>query len=286
MVTRRVMGLSLNYWDTASGSEMVFIILNYVACVPVLLAVGGFSLYHFWGLMGNTTTIEGWEKDKAATMVRRGKIREIKYPYNLGRRRNIESVLGTNTFVWCCPTTPPGNGLHYALAEGQEIMEAEWPPKDPDRSRYEDPQKGFVLPESPWTYENGTFNPDLQPSNARLRNGNARRRQRGNGASALPPYHPDYHPNAVADDDALDVSSGSSVEDEGSPLPGTTRVRRGSEGYEIRPAGREDMLKRYLEELGETPGRYHRYISMSDSGEDDDEHLDSAAPATLRDKQQ
>jgi hypothetical protein len=28
--------------------------------------------------MNNTTTIEGWEKDKAATMVRRGKIREVR----------------------------------------------------------------------------------------------------------------------------------------------------------------------------------------------------------------
>lgn len=31
--------------------------------------------------MGNSTTIEGWEKDKVATLVRRGKIAEIKYPY-------------------------------------------------------------------------------------------------------------------------------------------------------------------------------------------------------------
>jgi len=36
-----------------------------------------FSLYHFYGLMANTTTIEGWEKDKAATMVRRGQVREV-----------------------------------------------------------------------------------------------------------------------------------------------------------------------------------------------------------------
>lgn len=27
--------------------------------------------------MANTTTIEGWEKDKAATMVRRGQVREV-----------------------------------------------------------------------------------------------------------------------------------------------------------------------------------------------------------------
>ena len=165
---------------------------------------------------------------------------------------------------------------------------SEWPPKDPDRSRYEDPQKGFVLPESPWTYENGTFNPDLQPSNVRLRNGNARRRQRGDGASELPPYHPDYDPDAVVDDDVSDISFGSSVEGEGYALPHRTQVRRGSEGYEIRPAGREDMLRRYLEDLGETPGRYHRYIPMPDSDEEGDgvEQLDSVPLAQLRQKQQ
>jgi len=35
------------------------------------------SIYHFYCLLGNSTTIEGWEKDKVATMIRRGKIREV-----------------------------------------------------------------------------------------------------------------------------------------------------------------------------------------------------------------
>lgn len=39
------------------------------------------SLYHFYCILGNTTTIEGWEKDKVATLIRRGKIREVKFPY-------------------------------------------------------------------------------------------------------------------------------------------------------------------------------------------------------------
>lgn len=83
--------------DALPTTELVLIMLNYVACVPVLMAVGAFrsvagtrvrlglrtstSIYHFLGLLGNSTTIEGWEKDKVATMVRRGKIREIKFPY-------------------------------------------------------------------------------------------------------------------------------------------------------------------------------------------------------------
>jgi palmitoyltransferase ZDHHC6 len=36
------------------------------------------SIYHFYCLLGNSTTIEGWEKDKATIMVRRGKIQEVR----------------------------------------------------------------------------------------------------------------------------------------------------------------------------------------------------------------
>ena len=57
------------------------IVLNLAACIPVLLCVSIFSLYHYWSLWSNTTTIESWEKDKVATLIRRGKIRDIKYPY-------------------------------------------------------------------------------------------------------------------------------------------------------------------------------------------------------------
>jgi palmitoyltransferase len=36
-----------------------------------------FSIYHFYCAMCNSTTIEGWEKDRVATMVRRGRVREV-----------------------------------------------------------------------------------------------------------------------------------------------------------------------------------------------------------------
>lgn len=45
------------------------------------VCVGLFSLYHLYLISSNTTTVERWEKDKVATLVRRGKIEEIKYPY-------------------------------------------------------------------------------------------------------------------------------------------------------------------------------------------------------------
>lgn len=61
-----------------STLEITMLILNYTLCVPVLIAVGTFSLYHLWSAAGNTTTIESWEKDKVASLKRRGKIREVR----------------------------------------------------------------------------------------------------------------------------------------------------------------------------------------------------------------
>ncbi|KAF9469816.1 DHHC palmitoyltransferase-domain-containing protein [Collybia nuda] len=263
MLTRRVFSAAgSRYWDEPSSAELVFIILNYVACVPVLLAVGGFSIYHFYSLLGNSTTIEGWEKDKAATMVRRGKIHEVKFPYNLGRRRNIESILGPNPLLWCWPTATPGTGLKYQLANDDDNHES-WPPRDPAERRTSSPEQEFVLPSSPWTYENGSVNPTLEPFNAHLRDrdSSTKRRKSNSGRSMLPPYHPDYQ-------EVSDVADDYSSED--SYNGKRNFVRRGSEGYEVRPVEREDMLQHYLRELGEEPGRYHRYIPYPESESEDD----------------
>lgn len=50
-------------------------VLPFLVCVKTTDC--GSSIYHFNALMKNTTTIEGWEKDKVATLVRRGKIQEV-----------------------------------------------------------------------------------------------------------------------------------------------------------------------------------------------------------------
>ncbi|KAF8167385.1 DHHC palmitoyltransferase-domain-containing protein [Crassisporium funariophilum] len=281
MVTKRVLStVGGMYWDEPSSVELVMIIMNYVACIPVLLAVGGFSIYHFYSLLGNSTTIEGWEKDKVAVMVRKGKTREVTFPYDLGMRRNIESVLGPRPLLWCCPTRAPGTGLKYELSNKDG---APWPPKDSDSS-YSNSSSTHngnddnTNTSSPWTYENGSLNPNLRPSNGQIQN--SPRRRRIPGASSLPPYHPDYRP----DDDQQatyepsqildEESSEGSIEENHAPDRANGHVRRGSEGYEIRPEGREEMLRRYLEEIGEEPDRYLRYIPQPDSvdsASDDDD---------------
>lgn len=58
----------------------------------------------------------------------------------------------------------------------------------------------------------------------------------------------------------------SSSEDDNDAAP---FVRGGSEGYEVQSVDREELLKRYLMEVGLEPKRYHRYIPSTDSDSDD-----------------
>ncbi|KPV76336.1 uncharacterized protein RHOBADRAFT_13465 [Rhodotorula graminis WP1] len=109
---------SLAFSVDPSTFQIVMLVLNYTACVPVIIAVGVFSLYHLWSVCVNTTTIEGWEKDKVATLRRRGKIREYRYPYHLGYLANIRSVLGRNPLLWLWPQRAVGDGLSYPVAVG------------------------------------------------------------------------------------------------------------------------------------------------------------------------
>ncbi|TRM66063.1 DHHC palmitoyltransferase-domain-containing protein [Schizophyllum amplum] len=236
-------------WTRMGSAELIFVILNFVTCIPVLLAVGGFSIYHFYCLMSNSTTIEGQEKDRVATLVRRGKIQEVKFPYHIGRLNNIKSVLGDNPLLWCWPQPAPGDGLTFPIsneAVNNGATTTSWPPEDPN----EQPEGPFAgLPASPWTYENDGFNPGLRPTNSQLRrsdsSGSRRRR------AAVPPYHPDYR---EGDGDAHAYLSSSDESEVEFMRPA---LRRGSEGYEVRPVNREEMLQRYLDEA---PDKYNRYV--------------------------
>ena len=139
-------------------------------------------------------------------------------------------------------------------------LEGSWPPEDPDREITRDK---LNLPDSPWTYANGSVNPNLQPSNAQLRQSTARRRRRQElDVSPVPPYHPDYQPGNAVSVDEYDSSSS---------MDESFRVRRGSEGYEVRPVDREEMLQQYLKDLGEEPDKYVRYIPEPDVDSDSDD---------------
>lgn len=63
-----------------------------------------------------------------ATLIRRGKIKEVKYPYNIGIYKNIKSVLGPNPFLWLWPQKMQGDGLSFPVnpSAGGESATVEW----------------------------------------------------------------------------------------------------------------------------------------------------------------
>ncbi|KAG9119752.1 Palmitoyltransferase [Ceratobasidium sp. 392] len=254
MVTTRVwQAATVNgYFTEPSTGELVFMILNYAACVPVILLVGGFSIYHFYCVSSNQTTIEGWEKDKVATLIRRGKIRELKFPYHLGTWTNVRAVLGERTWLWCWPQRMRGSGLSFPVAEGTDPdVQYVWPPKEPgiyrDRSLAAASALQNRLQGSPWTYGNDGPNPALR---ARSQNN-------------YPPYHPSYQPSQNDSNDPdrqfdheYDDSTNSSPSRASSDYDvdqssgRDVRVRRGSEGWEVRPMTNEEIVARYARSRG------------------------------------
>lgn len=176
---------------------------------------------------------------------------------------NIQAVLGKSFLRWCIPSLTKGDGLQYQVSnQVGSIEQYYWPPKDPSRETREKKRKAAKLSSSgPFTYGNNGFNPSLVPSNS-LR---ARRQ-----VITHPPWHPDFD-KAQEEEDEEDIdaaqasgvdrgdscvppgtipgsgsayleeaesgssSSNSSDEEETQKTLTKSRVRRGSEGYEVRP---------------------------------------------------
>ncbi|GAA6037945.1 hypothetical protein JCM8097_009502 [Rhodosporidiobolus ruineniae] len=293
MVTKRAFG-SFDFFVNPSTTQMVILVMNYVLCAPVLIAVGVFSLFHLWSVLTNTTTIEGWEKDKVAALKRRGKIREYRYPYHLGYLSNLKAVLGSNPLLWCWPQRSPGDGLTYPTAIGTGLKDQLlWPPRDEHVPLRHKPRP--LPPDAAFTYGSG-LNPSLlraHPSAlASAADDAARLRARRNRpkASARAPWQDGggseeeldeqlvgaeeegeeedddvplgslaarqqrvclgADPGAVEEDEADDrltlspsllgggappAVGGEEEGDEDMDPERAVRIRRGSEGYEIRP---------------------------------------------------
>ncbi|KAK7695073.1 hypothetical protein QCA50_002263 [Cerrena zonata] len=138
----------------------------------------------------------------------------------------------------------------------------------------DDDDHKLELPSSPWTYENGSLNPHLETSTTRQRRNKPKPQARG-PISNVPPYHPDYvPPSQGSDGDIYPVDDSSEDEyDEETHKQARLLVRRGSEGLEVRPVDREQMLKQWIETTVEEPERYNRYVpepSSDTESEDED----------------
>jgi hypothetical protein len=140
-----------------------------------------------------------------------------------------------------------------------------WPPPDPTEYN-----SGWTQPASPWTYDNDGPNPALIPSNSSSAQHLRSRKRDVAGFSAVPPYHPDYDESAQheygggdVDYDHDDGERFAEYEKVRQRLP---FVRRGSEGYEVRPIDREQLLAEYIADRAQENGHYYRYVPEPPSG--------------------
>jgi len=100
--------------------------------------------------------------------------------------------------------------------------------------------------------------------------------------SVLPPYHPDYEDPGVDAYPQRPYSPDSDLEYSEEGYSGSVRVRRGSEGYEVRPVSREEMFQEYVQSQINEAGRYQMYEperalegdeDLEDAFEEDDDEL-------------
>ncbi|KAJ5794259.1 hypothetical protein N7457_000858 [Penicillium paradoxum] len=109
-------------------------------------------LRSLWALGSNTTTIETWEIERHATLVRRARvlggylegpggirvyIKKQEYPYDIGIWANIKQGMGgsANFISWFWPLAAgpdPQSGWEFET-NGFEDPGVAWPPPDPDR---------------------------------------------------------------------------------------------------------------------------------------------------------
>lgn len=98
-----------------SKTEVVFLVLNFVLAFVVLFCVGILSIYHLYCMSRNQSSIESYERSKVKTLIRRGKVFPVPYPYDIGFYKNICSVLGNNPLLWLWPQKAAGDGLTYPV---------------------------------------------------------------------------------------------------------------------------------------------------------------------------
>ncbi|KAL2818081.1 DHHC palmitoyltransferase-domain-containing protein [Aspergillus granulosus] len=130
------------------GHLFVLLVTNSLTVFALFLLL----LRTLWSLGTNTTTIESWEIERHATLVRRARhfggflpgpggidvqITKQEFPYDIGIWSNIKAGMGgsANVLSWFWPlarTPDRSTGLEYE-ENGFEDPGVSWPPPDPDR---------------------------------------------------------------------------------------------------------------------------------------------------------
>ncbi|KAF9215273.1 Palmitoyltransferase [Podila verticillata] len=223
--------------DAPTTSETVFLVVNIFVDGGVLLAVGTLCIYHLWSMMSNTSTIEVWEKEKVEGMIKKGKIRKTKFPYDVGCMKNYHQVLGPSVWLWMWPQKMLGSGTEYEVIEDKDAAKI-WPPRDYQTSKRQD--RTFVSEYSSSSIHHeaakkrsrnlSSLGTPLSPEAQWAQNG---RRSRAASEAYQPPQFP-------------------------------THVRRGSEGWVV-----QDLTVQQRVQLYDQQQQYQREFGPMDQGEEE-----------------
>jgi len=110
----------LGCFSTISNHCSVTLMIDYIINGAFTVSLGFFVAFHSYLIYKGSTTIEVFER-KRSRLKQRGRT------YDLGWRRNVEEMLGTNKLYWFLPTRAhcSGDGLTYPArdeAEGRLIV--------------------------------------------------------------------------------------------------------------------------------------------------------------------
>ncbi|KAF9950706.1 Palmitoyltransferase [Mortierella alpina] len=123
--------------DGPTKLQVIFMAVNIIVDGGVLLAVGILCIYHLWSMASNTSTIEVWEQEKVEAMIKKGKLRMTKFPYDVGCFRNYRQVLGPSLWFWLWPQQMAGSGTEFDVMDDKDAALI-WPPREYQTSKRQD----------------------------------------------------------------------------------------------------------------------------------------------------
>ncbi|KAK3845147.1 MAG: DHHC palmitoyltransferase-domain-containing protein [Linnemannia gamsii] len=235
--------------DGPTKSQIIFLAVNILVDGGVLLAVGILCIYHLWCLVSNTSTIEVWEQEKVDAMVKKGKLRKSKFPYDVGCLRNYRQILGNNILLWLWPQAMQGSGTEYAVTDDKDAATV-WPPREYHTSKR----------------QARTFVSEYASSSAvHRRGGSGQNRQNRNLSTLSTPMTPDNNNQGRRSQNPSRASNTASAPH----FP--THVRRGSEGWIVQDLTVQQRADLYDRQLRYEQIHGHAEAAGGQAGVDDDE---------------
>ncbi|KAK4864564.1 hypothetical protein LT330_009559 [Penicillium expansum] len=210
-----------------------------------------------WSIGSNTTTIETWEIERHATLVRRARvlggylegpggirvhIKKQEYPYDIGIWANIKQSMGgsANFISWFWPlAATPDRQTGWAFETNDfEDPGVSWPPPDPDRipiPASARPSRNISMP----TY--ATIQDEIDAFNRRKQE-DMKRFQKSPGLQRRKPFHDRYKKDDSAQSDSDESETDSEGDSEGE------EAWRNAEGERLRDFGVDEEAEFYDEE--------------------------------------